>query len=150
MDELNVKNRIAAALQEPEVPRNLVERTVVRARAITAGRAAEQKLAEQGDNLPARESAELTARSVVGRLMLTAEPPAGADETAMAEQLMASEKFRMMAALPAEKRLQELRSGDFLSRFRETPEPAARPEPAPEKQRDKTGPEPPGIGQLSR
>ena len=47
MDELNVKNQIAEALREPEVPRNLVERTVVRARAITAGRAAEQQLAAQ-------------------------------------------------------------------------------------------------------
>ena len=150
MDELNLKNKIADALQAPEVPENLLERTVVRARAITAGRAAERQLAERGAALPADEAAGLTAQSVVGRLMLTVQPPDGTDEAAMAAQLLENEKFRSLTALPAEKQLQELRSGGFLSRFRETPQTAGKPEPAPEKRREKTGPEPPTMGQLTR
>ena len=150
MDELNLKNKIADALQAPEVPENLLERTVVRTRAITAGRAAERQLAERGDALPADEAAGLTAQSVVGRLMLTVQPPDGVDEAAMTAQLLENEKFRSLAALPAEKRLQELHSGEFLSRFRETPPSAEKPEPLPEKRREKTGLEPPSMGQLSR
>ena len=150
MDELNVKNQIAEALREPEVPRNLVERTVVRARAITAGRAAEQQLAAQGDALPAREAAALTAKSVVGRLMLTAQPPDGVDEAAMTAGLMESEKFRGLAELPAEKRLQELRSGEFLARFREQPEAVAAPQSVSAAKKEKSGPEPPSHGQLTR
>ena len=150
MDELNLKNQIADALQAPEVPADLLERTVVRARAITAGRAAERQLAERGDALPADEAAGLTAQSVVGRLMLTAQPPDGVDEAVMTAQLLENEKFRRLTALPAEKQLQELHSGEFLSRFRETPPSAEKPGPAPEKRREKTGPEPPSMGQLSR
>ena len=150
MDERNLKNQIADALQAPEVPENLLERTIVRARAITAGRAAERQLAECGDALPADEAAGLTAQSVVGRLMLTVQPPDGVDEAAMTAQLLENEKFRSLTALPAEKQLQELHGGGFLSRFRETPPRAEKPEPVPEKRREKTGPEPPSTGSLSR
>lgn len=144
MDEISLKTQISAAMGEPSAPQALVERTVVRAEAITAGRAAEQRLAA-GETLSAGEAAVLTAKSVAGRLMLTAMPPAGITAEAMASRLAENEKIRQLAALSPEKLLSELQTGQFLSRFRESEAQQSGPSAAPAA--EKTAPEiaPPAI-----
>ena len=52
--------------------------------------------------------------------MLTAMPPAGITAEAIASRLAENEKIRQLAALPPEKLLSELQTGQFLSRFRES------------------------------
>ena len=124
MEEIDIKNRMTAAFDLPDAPKALVERTVFRAKAIEAGREAERLLESRGAQASEAEKASLTAQGIIGRLMMTNMPPEGADGKAMEEQLMGNERFRALASRPAEEILSDLRTGRFVSRFTEQPEPA--------------------------
>lgn len=138
MDEKTIKSRLEEAMAEPAAPRELVERTVTRATAITAGREAEKTLAAGGPGDPVT----LAAKSAVGRLMLTTQPPANTSAEKMAKELADDEKFRAFAAQKPEKVLNDLQSGRFLKNWQ--PEKAAKAEPrqikAPQKIITKSGP----------
>lgn len=111
MEEAKVKSKIQAALGDIKAPANLVERTVERGKAITDGREAEKQMAALGEAHPDRL---LVAKSVVGRLMLSSQMPSGATASALTQQLVQDQKFRMLADAPASSLLSQLRSGKLI------------------------------------
>ena len=130
MDEQTLKNEIRTAYSSlPGAPAALVERTVLRARAIAQGREAERTLAEKSETLSAQEKTSLAAQSVVGRLMLTNEPPENAEN--MAERLAQEPSFASFASLPPEEMCRKLRSGAFLKNFAPKKEKAEKAEKTP-------------------
>lgn len=118
MSEVTIKGKLAAALHEPNAPPGLVERTVVRAQAIVAGREAEQKL-ECSDALPHAEFMDLAARSVVGRLMQKQMPPDNVSANMMYKQLQESDVFCRLADQPPQMFLTEVKSGALLRKLSE-------------------------------
>ena len=87
MNEITIKNRIEAAVEEQRAPEKLVEQTVLRAQGIVAGRSAEQRLEQEGERLPEDEVAYLTAAGVIGRLAFLRPLPEGGSLRQMTEQL---------------------------------------------------------------
>ncbi|MBQ0037376.1 MAG: hypothetical protein KBS74_01755 [Clostridiales bacterium] len=116
MDEMTIKEKMVAALNEPPVPQSLVERTAVRAQALVAGREAEHRLRE-GDVLSDAERLYLAAQSTIGHLMMTREPPENATNRGMLQQLMENEKFRVLADCPPNRFLAELNNGTLLRKL---------------------------------
>lgn len=116
MNEMTIKGKLAAALHEPPAPPGLVERTVVRAQAIVAGREAEQKL-ECSDTLSHAEFMDLAARSVVGRLMQKRMPPDNVSADMMYKQLQESDAFCRLADQPPKMFLAEVKNGALLRKL---------------------------------
>lgn len=130
MDDKQIREKLGEALKAPSPPQELVERTVERAKAITAGREAEKKLSLQEGG---RADPHLAAQSVVGRLMMVRQPPNGASAEAMASQLEQNPDFRTAVDCPAKQLLEELQSGRVMQRFQpqsalQTPAPKSVPE----------------------
>lgn len=115
MSEATIKQKLADALQEPGAGAALVARTVTRARALTEGREAERLLAQQSG--PGPETAALTAKALVGRLMLTNEPPDGVTPEQMTAQLLADPRFAGMEKAEPARILNELKSGALIRSF---------------------------------
>ena len=132
MDERTVKNKIVAAMNEPQPPETLVESTVVRAKAVVMGRQAETRLESEESMLPLDKRIELAAQSLIGRLALVTALPVQFTPEAMAAQLAQQPRFAQVVENGSV--LPRIRSGELLSAALQ---PLQRSEPAPER----TGPE---------
>lgn len=117
MDEAAMKSKIQRAMNEPAAPEGLVRRTIVRANAIEAGRAAENELQALGSAAATEHSRALAARGALGRLMLANAPPDGAGLELLERQLRQLPAFRTLADRPADQVLQDLRSGKFTAQL---------------------------------
>ena len=137
MSEMTIKGKLAAALHEPPAPPGLVERTVVRAQAIVAGREAEQKL-EQDSVTSHAEYMNLAAQAVVGRLMTRQMPPANVSADMMYQQLLESDAFCRVADQTPKAFLGEIRNGMFLRKIGEQISPQERYNPAQKQAAPKT------------
>ena len=124
MDDRQIKEKIEQAMYAPDVPQSLVERTAVRAKAITEGREAERQMAQMGSERLSGYP-ELAAKSVLGRLMLFRQPPKGATFEKMVSELSGNEMFRENIDSPADSFLADLQSGRAFSRFNPQPKKAA-------------------------
>ena len=113
MNEMTIKSRLAEALQEPSPPADLIDRTVVRVRALVDGRNAEQRL--DSEAVSPEERLELAAQSTVGRLMARSAPPNGVTAEAMAGQLLADAEFRTLADRPQKELASMVKSGRMVS-----------------------------------
>ena len=109
-----IKNRIAAEMQEPSAPEELVRRNIVRAQALRAGRSAEEKLAQAGETLPHEEKEQLAAQSLLGRLMLSSLPPEGVSAEKLTAELRNREDIRAALSKPTDVLLSELKSGKLI------------------------------------
>ena len=109
-----IKNRIAAEMQEPSAPEELVRRTIVRAQAISAGRNAEEKLAQAGKALSHEEKEQLAAQSLLGRLMLSSLPPEGVSAEKLTAGLRGRKDIREALSKPTDELLSELESGKLI------------------------------------
>ncbi len=118
MNDMTIKGKLAAALCEPSAPPGLVERTVVRAQAIVAGREAEQQLEHESALSPA-EYMNLASQCVVGRLMQKQQPPANVSVDMMCRQLQQSNAFCRLTDQPPKKFLAEVKNGMFLHKLSE-------------------------------
>lgn len=118
MSDMTIKGKLAAALHEPPAPPGLVERTVVRAQAIVAGREAERKL-EQDSVLSRAEYRDLAAQAVVGRLMTRQMPPANVSANMMYQQLLENDVFCRLTGQTPKEFLTEIRNGMFLRKIGE-------------------------------
>ena len=136
-----IKAKLAEALDEPDVSPEFVETMVTRAKAISAGREAEKKLAEP---LGTKEKYHYTAQSVVGRLMMTTKPPHSATAEGMTDQLEKSDKFRSMVEETPDI-LGELKNGKFIKKFAPISESAYAEKNSPERSAVKSAPEDPEI-----
>lgn len=128
MDEMTVKNKIEAAMNEPRAPDALVEKTVRRARAITMGRRAEQRLEAEEGKLSLHEQTELAARSMVGRLAAVTALPEQVTPETMAQQL--SREPRFVQAVERGGVLSRIKSGELLNALLQEPKRSA---PAPQR-----------------
>lgn len=138
MNELTVKNKIIRAMQEPAVPDRLVQRTIVRGRAVSAGVRAEVRLEREEGSLSLSERVELAAVSLVGRLATVSQLPEGAEPETLAAQLAGEPRF--VRAVEGGNVLARLKSGELLKTTLR--EPVKRESPAPERK----GPEVSGPG----
>lgn len=109
-----IKNRIAAEMQEPSAPEELVRRTIVRAQALSAGRNAEEKLAQAGKMLSHEEKEQLAAQSLLGRLMLSSLPPEGVSAEKLTAELRGREDIRAALSKPTDVLLSELKNGKLI------------------------------------
>ena len=112
-DEM-IKNKIADAMREPSAPEALIRRNIVRAKAITAGRNAEEKLAQAGESLSKEEKEQLAAESLLGRLMLSNLPRDGISAEELTSELRSREDIRIALDQPADVLLSELNSGNLI------------------------------------
>ena len=104
------KRQLETALCEPTAPEALVESTIRRCQAVTRGRRAEERLAQEGDALSEAERRELAADGFLGRLSLQTEIPKGLDRAWLFKQ----DAFCRTADGPAEGVLAGLRQGTLL------------------------------------
>ena len=114
MNEMTIKNRIEAAIGIQSAPEKLVKQTVLRVQGIVAGRNAEQRLEQEGSNLPKEEVAYLTAAGLIGRLAISGALPEGGNLQRMTEQLATSTQLRQWLNRPVDETLSRLRSGMLL------------------------------------
>lgn len=95
MDEMEFRNRLVEALEEPAVPTALVENTVARVKTVERGMAAERRL--KGGYAPPGEQVSLLADSIIGRLARSGTLPLGADTRALKQQLLRSDRFQKLS-----------------------------------------------------
>lgn len=120
--DLEITKLLAERMDEPSVPSEFVDRWVTRASAILDGQEAEKKLGDQGVSLDREETIDLTARSVVGRMMLNQMPPKGVTGQVMVDQLKGLPAFRMQTDKPRNRLMYDIRSGEILrSTVKNTP-----------------------------
>lgn len=129
MDELTVKNRIVEAMNEPPPLEQLVRGMIVRAKAIVAGRRAEERLEREERQLSLEDRTKLAATGMIGLLAGVAALPEGATPEGLAAQLAAEPRF--VRAVEGGNTLARLRNGELLSAVTWEPQPQ-REAPAPE------------------
>lgn len=112
-----IKKKITAALDEPSVPQELVERTVDRANAITSGREAEKELASLSADAPAELKTELAAKAITGRLILNRRASANVTAAQMTGQLESNERFRALTSGDPIRLAHDIRSGELILRM---------------------------------
>lgn len=115
-DEI-IKRKIAAALNEPPVPQELVERTVDRVNAVISGREAEKQLAALSPAAPAALKTQLAAKAVTGRLIMNRRPPADVTSAQMTGQLAANERFCAFTSGDPVRLAHDIRSGELILRM---------------------------------
>ena len=123
MNEMTIKSRIRAAVEEQSAPEKLVKQTILRVQGIVAGRSAEQRLEQEGDSLAKEEVAYLTAAGLIGRLAVSAPLPEGSSLQQMTKQLAGSSRLQQWLNRPVEETLSRLRSGVLMKELgAQTPE----------------------------
>lgn len=129
MSDTVMRQKVKNAFREPRAPEALIRSTVLRAKAVTAGRQAQEQL----KTAPPESCRELIAQSLIGQLALQTELPGDSQPRQLARQLLHSPAFAR--AMQGGDLLQRLSSGALL---RQLTKPAADPEPP---QRQPAGPE---------
>ncbi len=115
-DEL-IKRKMTAALNEPTVPQEVVERAVDRINAVTAGRAAENELAGLAASAPAQRKTELAAAAVTGRLLSGRRPQKNVTSAMMTEQLVSNKRFCALTSGDPVRLAHDIRSGELIKKL---------------------------------
>ena len=108
MDEYVIKQKIQEAYFQPRPPEELVQRVILRAKAVTMGTQAQTLL----ETAPAEKVGQLASRALIGKLALVSDLPKDADPEQLAHQLEQQPAFR--AALRGGNIVGRLNSGDLL------------------------------------
>ena len=108
MDEYVIKQKIQRACIEPPAPKELTEKVILRARAVTMGVQALKQL----EGAPAEEIGLLASRVLVGQLAAVSELPMGAQPEGLARNLSREPAFA--AALRGGNVARRLSSGELL------------------------------------
>lgn len=108
MDEYVMKQKIQRACIEPPAPKELTEKVILRARAVTMGVQALKQL----EGAPAEEIGLLASRVLVGQLAAVSELPMGAQPEQLARDLSREPAFA--AALRGGNIARRLSSGELL------------------------------------
>ena len=114
MDKNSFKTQLEAALAEPAAPETLVEQTISRAKAVSMGREAEERLAADKGALSAEEQLALLAQGMIGRYAMHDALPKNVSPAQAAEQLAADPVFRRTAGAQPADALERLQSGRLL------------------------------------
>ena len=108
MDEYVMKQKIQKAYSEPRAPEELIEKVILRAKAVTMGVNAFKQL----ENAPAERVAALTSRVLIGQLAAVSELPKGAQPESLARKLEQESAF--IAALRGGNITRRLNSGELM------------------------------------
>lgn len=121
MDESVIKQKIQNASFEPRAPEDLIQRVILRAKAVTMGTQAQKQL----ETAPAEQLGELASRALIGQLAAVSELPQDTQPEQLAQQLAQQPAFR--TAIHGGNLPQRLKSGELLRQIAGHT-PAAQPE----------------------
>jgi hypothetical protein len=93
MDENAVKEKVQKVYFEPRAPEELIQKVVLRAKAVTMGLEARKQL----ETAPAERVGELASRALIGQLATLTELPKNTQPEQLAQQLQQEPAF--LAAL---------------------------------------------------
>ena len=108
MDEYVVQQKIQKAFQEPHAPEELVQKVILRAKAVSMGVDAQKQL----ETAPAEKVAQLASRAVIGQLAAVSELPSGVQPEQLAQQLEQAPAF--VAALRGGNVARRVSSGELI------------------------------------
>lgn len=108
MDEYVVRQKIQKAFQEPRAPEELVQKVILRAKAVSMGVDAQKQL----ETAPAEKVAQLASRAVIGQLAAVSELPSGVQPEQLAQQLEQAPAF--VAALRGGNVARRVSSGELI------------------------------------
>ena len=118
MDEFTVKEKLQAAFSAPQVSEDLIQRTILRAQAVTMGAEAQRKM----ETASAEEMGQLASRALIGQLAAVSDLPIGVKPERLAQQLEQQPAFQ--SALCGGNVAQRVKSGEFMRQVTKQ-EPAA-------------------------
>ena len=90
MDESVVKKKIQAAYSAPQASETLIQRTILRAQAVTMGVEAQREL----ETAPAEKLGQLASRVLIGQLAAVSDLPKGIKPEHLAQQLEQEPAFQ--------------------------------------------------------
>ena len=111
MDEYVIKQKIQNAFSEPRAPEDLVQRVILRAKAVTMGAQAQKQLETASE----AERGELASRALIGQLAAVSELPMGTQPEELARQLEEQPAFQ--AALRGGNVARRLQSGELMQQI---------------------------------
>lgn len=111
MDEYVVQQKIQKALMEPHAPEALIQKVILRAKAVTMGVDAQKQL----ETAPAEQQGYLVSRVLIGQLAAVSELPEGAQPEQLAQQLEQAPAFA--AAMRGGNIARRLQSGELLQQI---------------------------------
>lgn len=120
MDEYVIKQKIQKSFFEPRAPEELIQRAILRSKAVTMGVQAQKQL----ETAPAEKFGGLVSHVIVSQLAVMSELPKGVRPEQLAQQLEQQPAFQ--AALHGGNVIQRLNSGELLRQIADQ-KPAAEP-----------------------
>ena len=139
MDEKTLKESIQKVYFEPRAPEELIQKVVLRAKAVTMGREAQKQL----ETAPAEKVGELASRALIGQLAAVSELPKNVKPEQLARQLEQEPAFT--AALRGGHVAKRIQSGELMQQVAGQA-PAAKEEPPQIDPPVKELPKIPGLG----
>jgi hypothetical protein len=139
MDENAVKEKVQKVYFEPRAPEELIQKVVLRAKAVTMGLEARKQL----ETAPAERVGELASRALIGQLATLTELPKNTQPEQLAQQLQQEPAF--VAALRGGHVARRIQNGELMQQVAgQTP--AAKEEPPQIEAPVKELPKLPGLG----
>ena len=111
MDEYVVQQKIQKALKEPHAPEALIQKVILRTKAVTMGVNAQKQL----ETAPAEQHGYLASRVLIGQLAAVSELPEGTQPEQLAQQLQQAPAFQ--AALRGGNIARRLQSGELMQQI---------------------------------
>ena len=111
MDEYVVQQKIQKALMEPHAPEALIQKVILRTKAVTMGVNAQKQL----ETAPAEQHGDLASRVLIGQLAAVSELPEGTQPEQLAQQLQQAPAFQ--AALRGGNIARRLQSGELMQQI---------------------------------
>ena len=108
MDEYVIKQKIQRAFLEPRAPEELIQKVILRAKAVVMGTQAQKQL----ESAPAENIGQLASRALIGQLAMVSELPQGTQPEALARQLQEEPAFQ--SALRGGNVASRLNSGELI------------------------------------
>lgn len=108
MDENAVKEKVQKVYFEPRAPEELIQKVVLRAKAVTMGLEARKQL----ETAPAERVGELASRALIGQLATLTELPKNTQPEQLAQQLQQEPAF--LAALRGGHVARRIQNGELM------------------------------------
>ena len=108
MDEKTLKESIQKVYFDPRAPEELIQKVVLRAKAVTMGREAQKQL----ETAPAEKVGELASRALIGQLATLTELPKNTQPEQLAQQLQQEPAF--LAALRGGHVARRIQNGELM------------------------------------
>ena len=117
MRESEIKDTIKQVMAEPKTPKELLDRTIERGKAIEIGAKAEKRLHEMNNVGPNSETEMLVASCIVGRLMQISDMPKCNTSEMLIKNLMQNEAFKKSVQKSSNELIVGLQNGDIIKQI---------------------------------